>query len=157
MEAVRIGRRKYNKMNWRRKKGRKPQGPTLSQHTYVNHSWSFTSEGGKTGTHTFVWIRADRQTLAHTLHSLSHSTIGWHGLKGKTEQQGIGSRETADSQGETMGSHELSLDHRWLPERCGRNSRNLFSYRQTTLENPRATTSSPVHFGSLYRRFQCQQ
>lgn len=60
----------------------------------MNHSWSSTSVRKPT----FIWIRAGR----HAVHSLSHSTIGWHGLKRKTEQQRIG-RETAESRGKQWG------------------------------------------------------
>lgn len=91
-----------------------------------------------------------RQTDVSTYRTLSLTLDHWMTwLKTRDRTTENRQRETADSGGKTMGSHEPSLDRRWLPERCGRNSSTLFSYRQTELENPTLATSSPVHLGTL--------
>lgn len=104
-----VGNRGGNIIRWtrggRRKIKSRGAGNHKAPHCLNAHMWTTVDPAlakKNPGTHTFIWIRADRQTRAHAIHSLSHSTTGWHGLKRKTEQQRIG-RGRPQTQGGNNG------------------------------------------------------
>lgn len=144
-------------MNARRKKKVKSRGQeTTRPHTVSTHICEpqlilhQQKKNNNPGTHTFIWIRSDRQT--HTVHSI----IGRQGLKRKAEQQRTGRGKPQTRGGETMGSGELSLERRDYRSAVGETASTLFSYRQTKLENPTLTTGSPVHLDTRNRLFSAK-
>lgn len=159
MGAV-VGNGRGNIVRWTRggrRKSRVGGQETTRPHTVsthicepqlILHQWKKNKNNSVEHTHSYGYVQTGRRE--HILYTLSRTLDHWMTrLNTKDRTTENRRRETADSGGETMGSREPSLDHPWLPERCGRNSSTLFSFRQTNLENPTLTTSSPVHLGTL--------
>lgn len=91
-------------MNERRKKKIKSRGAGnhKAPHCLNAHMWTTVHQRRKKKTQN-THIHMDTCRQSHTVHSLSHSTIGWHGLKRKTEQQRTGRGRPQTRRGKQWG------------------------------------------------------